>query len=114
MARFGIGISTAIAWTASAQQGQMAPAKQGRCGGSRLGAHKDYIVGIIEEAKDVSLNEMALRRSKSGRSPFGAADLMSGCEALAGDSKKTANLFIIDDVDHFSILPFDPADIWRK
>jgi transposase len=39
--RFGIGISTAIAWIASARHGQMTPAKQGRGGGSRLDAHDE-------------------------------------------------------------------------
>ena len=60
-ARFGIGISTAIAWIASARQGQLTPVKQGRRGGSRLDAHEVFIVGMIEEAKDIMLNEMVLR-----------------------------------------------------
>lgn len=51
-ARFGIGISTAIAWIASARQGRLTPAKQGRRGGSRLDAHEDFIIGMIEEEKD--------------------------------------------------------------
>ena len=59
-ARFGIGISTAIAWIASARVGQLAPAKQGRRGGSRLDAHEDFIIGMIEEKKDITLNEMVL------------------------------------------------------
>ena len=46
-ARFGIGISTAIAWIASARQGRLTPAKQGRRGGSRLDAHEDFIIGQI-------------------------------------------------------------------
>jgi len=60
-AQFGIGISTAIAWMASARQGQLTPVKQGRRGGSRLDAHEIFIVGMIEEAKDITLNEMVLR-----------------------------------------------------
>lgn len=60
-ARFGIGISTAIAWIASARHGQMTPAKQGRRGGSRLDAHGDFIVGMIDGEKDITLNEMVLR-----------------------------------------------------
>ena len=43
-ARFGNGISTAIAWIASARAGRLTPAKQGRRGGSRLDAHEDFIV----------------------------------------------------------------------
>ena len=60
-ARFGIGISTAIAWIASARAGQLTPAKQGRRGGSRLDAHENFIIGMIEEEKDITLNEMVLR-----------------------------------------------------
>ncbi len=60
-ARFGIGVSTAIAWIASARTGRLTPGKQGRRGGSRLDAHEDFIVGMIEEAKDITLNKTLLR-----------------------------------------------------
>ena len=61
VARFGIGISTAIAWIASARAGQLTPLKQGRRGGSRLDAHEDFIIGMIDDKKDITLNEMVLR-----------------------------------------------------
>ena len=60
-ARFGIGISTAIAWIASARAGRLTPLRQGRRGGSRLDAHEDFIVRMIEEAKEITLNEMVRR-----------------------------------------------------
>lgn len=60
-ARFGIEFSTAIAWIASARAGQLTPAKQGRRGGSRLDARENFIIGMIEEKKDITLNEMVLR-----------------------------------------------------
>ncbi len=60
-ARFGIGISTAIAWIASARQGQVSAAKQGRPGGSRLDDHEAFIIGMIEASKDITLKEMVLR-----------------------------------------------------
>jgi transposase len=59
-ARFGIGISTAIAWIASAWAGQLMPLRQGRRGGSRLDAHEDFIIGMIEEEKDITLNGSAI------------------------------------------------------
>ncbi|SEP23259.1 hypothetical protein SAMN05216228_105526, partial [Rhizobium tibeticum] len=43
---------------ASARAGRLTPAKQGRRGGSRLDAHEDFIIGMIEEEKDITLNEM--------------------------------------------------------
>ncbi len=60
-ARFGIGVSTAIAWVASARAGQTAPAKQGNPGGSRLDEYEAFIVNMIEAEKDITLNEMVLR-----------------------------------------------------
>ena len=49
--RLGIGASTAIAWIASARQGQMTPAKQGRRSGSRLDTQVDCIGTMIEVQK---------------------------------------------------------------
>lgn len=60
-ARFGIGVSTAIAWIANARQGQLTAAKQGRREGSRLDAHEASVVGMIEAEKDITLNEMVSR-----------------------------------------------------
>jgi transposase len=74
-ARFGIGISTAIGWIASARAGRLTPAKQGRRGGSRLDAHRDFIVGMIEEAKDITLNEMVLRLSEGRAVSIGRSAL---------------------------------------
>lgn len=74
-ARFRIGISTAIAWIASARQGRLTAAKQGRRGGSRLDAHEDYIVGMIEEEKDITLNEMVLRLSEERAVSIGRSAL---------------------------------------
>jgi transposase len=58
--RFGIDVSTAIAWIASACQGRRSAAKQGRPDGS-LDAHEALIVGLIDKTKDITLNEMVLR-----------------------------------------------------
>ena len=55
-ARFGIGVSTAIAWIASARQGQMTLAKQGRRSGSRLDTQVDFIGTMIKAQKDITLN----------------------------------------------------------
>jgi transposase len=74
-ARFGIGISTAIAWIASARAGRFSPLRQGRRGGSRLDAHEDFIVGMIEEAKDITLNEMVLRLHEERAVPIGRSAL---------------------------------------
>jgi len=57
-ARFGIGISTAIRWIAREKIGERTPRPQGRRRASSLDAHEAFIVGLIEERKDITLNEM--------------------------------------------------------
>jgi transposase len=60
-ARFGVGVSSAIRWVARAKIGELTPRPQGRRRGSRLDAHSDFIVGMIEDLKDITLNEMVQR-----------------------------------------------------
>ena len=60
-ARFGVGISSAIRWIARAKIGERTPRRQGRRGTSSLDAHEAFIIGLIEERKDVTLNEMVER-----------------------------------------------------
>ncbi|MQW79202.1 IS630 family transposase, partial [Sinorhizobium meliloti] len=71
----GIGISTAIAWIASARQGQVSAAKQGRPGGSRLDDHEAFIIGMIEASKDITLNEMVLRLEEDRSVSIGRSTL---------------------------------------
>lgn len=59
--RFGIGVSSAIRWIARAKLGETTPRPQGRRRGSSLDAHEVFIVGMIEERKDITLNEMVER-----------------------------------------------------
>jgi transposase len=60
-ARFGVGVSSAIRWIGRARLGETTPRPQGRRRGSRLDAHADFIVGMIEERKDITLDEMVER-----------------------------------------------------
>ena len=60
-ARFGVGVSSAIRWIARARMGELAPRPQGRRRVSSLDAHEAFIVGMIEERKDITLNEMVVR-----------------------------------------------------
>ncbi|MER9564944.1 IS630 family transposase [Mesorhizobium sp. M0571] len=62
-ARFGVGVSSAIRWIARAKIGELAPRPQGRRRASSLDAHETFIVGLIEEHKDITLNEMVERLS---------------------------------------------------
>lgn len=60
-ARFGVGVSSAIRWVARAKIGELTPRPQGRRRGSRLDGYADFIVEMIEERKDITLNEMVER-----------------------------------------------------
>jgi transposase len=41
--------------------GSVDACEAGPRGGSRLDAHEDFIIGMIEDEKDITLNEMVLR-----------------------------------------------------
>lgn len=60
--RFRIGISTAGAWYRRYRQtGEMEARKQGQPSRSKLDAHEAFILGLIEEAPDVTLAEIGER-----------------------------------------------------
>jgi transposase len=57
--RFGVGASTAIAWADRQRcHGEVSARRQGKPRGSRLDAHKGFILGLIEEQADITLAEM--------------------------------------------------------
>ena len=61
-ARFGIGVATAIVWARRARQdGECTARPQGKPRGSRLDAHEAFIIAMIDEAKDITLNERVAR-----------------------------------------------------
>ena len=60
-ARFGVGISTAIRWIGRASVGERTARPQGWRRGSTLDPHEAFIVAMIEEQKDITLDEMVRR-----------------------------------------------------
>lgn len=57
--RFGVGVTTAIVWIRRfTQQGETAPRRQGARYGCRLEPHKRFILGLIEQRKDITLAEI--------------------------------------------------------
>ena len=61
-ARFSVGIATAGAWARLKRAtGEVRPAKQGKPKGSVLDAHADFILGLIKEVPDTTLDEMVER-----------------------------------------------------
>jgi transposase len=61
-ARFSIGKATAGTWgRLKRSQGDVQPAKQGKPKGSVLDAHEAFILGVLREKPDTTLEEMAER-----------------------------------------------------
>ena len=61
-ARFSIGIATAGAWARLKRAtGKVDPARQGKPRGSVLDAHRDFILGILKDEPDTTLDEMVER-----------------------------------------------------
>src|SRR3546814_17571392 len=57
-ARFVVGISTALRWIARAKEGEPTARPQGWRRPSVLDAHETFVVGLIEDRKDATLDEM--------------------------------------------------------
>ena len=61
-ARYGVGISTAIVWVRRARQtGEWVARRQGKPRGSKLDAHADFLLELIEATCHISLKEMQAR-----------------------------------------------------
>jgi len=58
--RFGIGISTAGTWYRRyLETGEISARKQGKPPGSKLDDHAGFVLGLIREQADISLEEIA-------------------------------------------------------
>ena len=62
-ARFGVGVATAIVWIRRFRtNGEATARRQGKPRGSRLDAHADFILALVEAGtKDISLAEIVER-----------------------------------------------------
>mgnify|MGYP006121049317 CR=1 FL=1 len=59
-ARFGVGVSTAGEWFRRYRDnGETAARKQGQPPGSKLDAHEAFILSLVEDNPDISLEEIA-------------------------------------------------------
>ncbi|EJT01172.1 insertion sequence transposase (plasmid) [Rhizobium sp. CCGE 510] len=86
--RFGVGVSTAIRWIARAGDGEPTSRPQGWRRPSGLDAHEAFVIEMIDDRKDVTLDEMVGRCRLSSRSPSAGARLAHGCVAAGGRLKK--------------------------
>jgi transposase len=72
-ARFGVSVSSSIRWIARAKIGELSPRPQGRRRASILDAHEAFVVGSIEEHKDITFSEMLLDQRAISRCGSAAA-----------------------------------------
>ena len=60
--RFGVGVATAIVWVRRWREtGERTARRQGNPGGSKLDAHEGFLLGLIEDRRDITLEEMRAR-----------------------------------------------------
>jgi transposase len=65
--RFGIGVATAIVWVRRAREGERTARRQGQPKRSKLDAHGDYLLALIEAEPDITIAEMQERlRGEAG------------------------------------------------
>ncbi len=88
-ARFGVGISSAIRWIARAKLGELTPRSRGRRRASRLDAHDAFIVGLIDERKDITLNEMVERLGVERSAPISRSALSAWLRGHGWTFKKS-------------------------
>ncbi len=91
-ARFGVGISSAIRWIGRAKLGELTPRPQGRRRGSRLDEHEAFIVGLIEECKDITLNEMVERLAAERSVQIGRSVLSDWLRGRGWTYKKSPHM----------------------
>src|SRR3954471_24276080 len=60
--RFDVGVSTAIKWVERLRDsGERSARRQGRRPGSKLDAHRDFLLAVIEAAPDATIEELRRR-----------------------------------------------------
>lgn len=59
-ARFSVGISTAVKWHLRwREERSLEPGRQGKPKRSKLDEHEAFILGLVEERRDIALHEIA-------------------------------------------------------
>lgn len=90
--RFGVAASTAIRWIDRARQGERGPRKTGRKRASRLDAHEAFIVTLIEEKKDITLDEMVVRLATEREMTIGRSMLSKWLRSRGFTYKKRPHM----------------------
>ena len=87
-ARFGVGVSTAVEWVRRAREGERTARRQGQPKGSKLDPHAAYLLGLVEDTPDITLDEMRGRLLAERGVSAGAATLCRFFQQRAMTFKK--------------------------
>ncbi len=87
-ARFGVGVSTVIAWVRRARAGERTARRQGQPKGSKLDAHADYLGELIAGTPHISLRELQTRLAEEKGVSAGVGTLWRFFAARAITFKK--------------------------
>ncbi|SCB61937.1 putative transposase, partial [Rhizobium aethiopicum] len=98
-ARFGVGISTAIRWIARAKEGELTARPQGWRRPSAVDAHEEFVVALINERRDVTLDEMVERLSVERQVKISRSALGAWLRGRGWTLKKTAHALEQDRPD---------------
>lgn len=85
--RFGVAASTAIRWIDRAAKGETAPRPRATRS-SRLWPHAEFVDAMIEERKDITLDEMVVRLAAERHVKIGRSALSSWLRSRGFTYKK--------------------------
>jgi transposase len=86
---FGVEIATAIVWVRRWRAtGERTARRQGKPGGLKLDAHQDFLLGLIEDQRDITLGEMRARLIEERGVSAGIGTLLSFFDLCAITVKK--------------------------
>ena len=97
--RFGVGASTAIEWVRRARDGGRTARRQGQPKGSKLDAHAEYLLALVEETSDITLDGMRARLLAERGLSAGAGTLCRFFRKRAITFKKSAHAAEQDRTD---------------
>ena len=99
-ARFGVGVSTAITWVRRAREdGERTARRQGQPRGSKLDPHADFLLGLVDEVSDITLDEMRARLLAERGLSAGAGTLCRFFQQRTITFKKSAHAAEQDRTD---------------
>ena len=90
--RFGVAASTAVRWVARGRLGELEARPMGNNRGSRLDGVSQFIFEMIEDQKDITLDEMVARLMQAHGIKIGRSALSNWLRAQGYTFKKRPHM----------------------